>query len=252
MPEQQAPMGNPGDILGWPMLKIEYRTDPKAIAAQLPPGFTPGKSATVFLTVYNFPVLNEPEYGCVINVAADYAGQEGQYALAYAITQEDAIYTSREHWGQPKYLAAISYFRLMDSIVAKVTHAGHTFLEYQGQVASTDGPGDEFELNEWWVKYARDVSMAPEKYDQPPEVLKVYQKYKTAFRQTLKGELVLRESPHDPLAQRLPVKEVTDAYLWTPEFLAREITKVGKLDPKGFWPFANTVGGSRFPAEAAA
>lgn len=252
MAEQQAPMGNPGDILGWPMLKIEYRTEAAAIGKQLPPGFTVGKEPTVFLTVYNFPVLNEPEYGCVIAVAADYQGTEGQYALAYAIDQEDAIYTSREHWGQPKYLADIGYFRLMDSIVAKVTHAGHTFLEYRGQVASTEGPGEEFELNEWWVKYARDVSMAEGQYDQPPEVVKVYQKYRTAFRQTLKGELRLRESPHDPLAQRLPVKKVTDAYLWWPEFLAREITKAGKLDAQKFWPFAQTVGGSRFPAEAPA
>ena len=247
MAEQQPPMGSPGDILNWPMLKIEYRTDKKAIAKLLPPGFTVGKSQTVFLTVYNFPVMNVPEYGCVITVAADYEGVAGEYALAYAIDQEEAVYVSREHWGQPKYLAEINYFRLMDNVIAEVTHAGHTFLEYRGRVASTEGPGEEFELNEWWVKYARDVSMEEGKYDLPPEVVKVYQKYRTAWRQTLEGELILRESAQDPIAQRLPVREVIDAYLWTPEFLDRRITKVGKLDPKGFWPFAQTIGGSRFP-----
>ncbi|MGI9323543.1 MAG: acetoacetate decarboxylase family protein, partial [Pseudomonadales bacterium] len=168
MAEQQAPLGSPGDILNWPMLKIEYRTDAAAIAKLLPPGFTVGKEPIVYLTVYSFPVLNEPEYGCVITVAADYDGVEGQYALSYAIDQEDAIYVSREHWGQPKFLADITYFRLMDNIIARVTHAGHTFLEYTGAVASTEGPGDEFEINEWWVKSARDVSMAEGKFDYPP------------------------------------------------------------------------------------
>lgn len=34
----QAPQGNTGDIINWPMLKIHYRTDPEAIAALLPLG----------------------------------------------------------------------------------------------------------------------------------------------------------------------------------------------------------------------
>ena len=248
MSTSAAPQGNPGDIMNWPMLKIEYRTDSDAIAKLLPPGFSVGKDPVVYLTVYNYPVMDVPEYGAVMAVAADYNGTEGQYALGYAIDQEDAIYPSREHWGQPKYLADISFYRLMGDISAKVTHAGHTFIEFNGAISKTDGPGGEIEINEWWVKSVRAVSMEPMKYDYPPEVVRVYQKYKTAFRQTLKGELILRASDADPLAQRLPVREVLDTYLWTPDFLDRDITKAGQLDPEGFWPFAETVGGTRFPA----
>lgn len=244
----KAPQGNPGDIMNWPMLKIEYRTDSEAIAKLLPPGFTVGKDPKVYLTVYNYPVMDVPEYGCTIMVAADYDGMEGQYALGYAIDQEDAVYPSREHWGQPKYLADIDYFRLMGDITAKVKHAGHTFIEYNGSIAKTDGPGDEFEINEWWIKSVRAVSMEPGKFEFPPQVVRVYQKYKTAFRQSLKGELILRESAADPVAQRLPMREMVDAYLWTPDFLDRSITKAGELDAEGFWPYAETVGGTRFPA----
>ena len=32
MTDAQAPMGAPGCIINWPMLKIHYRTDPEAIA----------------------------------------------------------------------------------------------------------------------------------------------------------------------------------------------------------------------------
>src|SRR5262249_53936266 len=76
-----APKIQPGDIAGWPILKIEYRTDPGRIAALLPPGIEPGKSSIVYVSLYNVPVPDEPEYGCVIGVAADYKGQAGRYTL---------------------------------------------------------------------------------------------------------------------------------------------------------------------------
>ena len=30
-------------------------------------------------------------------------------------------------------------------------------------------------------------------------------------------------------------------------FSAREITRVGPLDPDAFWPYTDTIGGSRWP-----
>ena len=245
-----APQGNPGDILNWPMLKIVYRTDPEAIARLLPPGIEPGEDPKVFLTFYSFPVLNEPELGLVMTAAADFDGIRGEYALGYAIDQEAAVYVSREHWGQPKYLADIRYFRMMNHVEAAVRHAGYTFAQFTGDISGTDEAGEEFETNEWWIKVARSVTMAPNSYDYPPHVVRVYARYRTAFRQSLSGELVLRDAPFDPLARRLPMREQVDAYLWTPEFLAREITLAGELDPDGFWPYANTIGGTRFPMEA--
>ena len=59
--ESGAPQGNPGDIVNWPMLKIVYRTDPEKIAALLPPGIESGANPHVTLTIYNFPVPDEPE-----------------------------------------------------------------------------------------------------------------------------------------------------------------------------------------------
>ena len=241
-----APQGNPGDILNWPMLKIVYRTDEAAVAAVLPPGLTATDEPLVMLTIYNFPVQNEPELGAVMTVRAAYDGIEGDYALGYAIDQEQAVYISREHWGQPKYLADIRYFRLMDHVEALVTHMGCSFIEFSGDVSRTDEPGEEIETNEWWMKYSRGVSMQPGAYDFPPHVVRVYAKYRTAYRQTLTGQLTLRDSAWDPLASVLPVREQIDAYLWWPEFLDRQISLAGPLDPEAFWPFADTIGGTRF------
>ena len=82
---EAGPQTNPGEIIQWPMLKLSYRTYKDCIASLLPPGIEPGEKPHVSITIYNFPVQNEPEYGVVVNVNADYNGTEGEYTLAVGI-----------------------------------------------------------------------------------------------------------------------------------------------------------------------
>ncbi|WP_101757046.1 acetoacetate decarboxylase family protein [Oceanicoccus sp. KOV_DT_Chl] len=245
----ELPQGNPGDCLNWPMLKIKYLTDPENIAKLLPPGIEPGSKPEVTLTVYNFPVNGHPEFGLVTAVAAKHDGKEGEFALGYAIDRESEIFISQEKFGQPKYPAKIDYFRLMDYVEANVTHQNYTFLEFKGQVTETLDPGPEFVVNEFWVKYSRKASYTEPGFDFPPHVVDVYSKYGTALKQKVVGELTLRESPWDPIAQNLPVKSELDAYLWTPIFLDRTVNLGKPLDADAFEPFASTIGNSRWPGE---
>jgi len=243
----QAPQGNPGDILNWPMLKIKYSTDKDNIAALLPPGIEPGDESTVTLTVYNFPVLNEPEYGIVTSVDANFNGIKGEYALGYGIDQEAAIFASQERNGQPKYPCETKYFRLMDYVFAKCSHQGYTFFEFNGKSVGPEACPEPFEHNEWWIKSSRKVGMGEPGYDFPPHVVRVKSQYGTAYQEKVEGELVLRSSPWDPIADLLPVREQITSYLWWPTFLDRSITLEGPLDPEAFTPFADTIGGSRWP-----
>ncbi|MDY0005662.1 MAG: acetoacetate decarboxylase family protein [Spongiibacteraceae bacterium] len=248
-PANGAPQINPGDILNWPILKIKYLTDADKVAALLPPGITPAKEPEVNVRIYNFPVLNEPEYGVVVSVNADYEGTPGEYTLGIGIDQEAAIYGSQERWGQPKYFANTRYFRLGNHVEASVTHQGRTFIEFRGQVTRSVEPPAPYEEHEWWIKCLRSVDPQSRSYDFPPHVVHVYSKYGTAYMEEVDGELVLNPSPWDPLATLLPLRKQLSAHLWTPIFLDRRITLAGKLDPEGFWPFADTIGGSRWPGE---
>ena len=244
-----APMGNPGDILNWPMLKIAYRTDPDKIAALLPPGIEPGAEPNVNLTIYNFPVPDVPEYGIVTSVNADYNGTAGEYTLGYGIDQESAIFISQETNGQPKYPCETQYYRFMNKVVARCTHQGYTFVEFEGESSGEHEPQDEFEQNEWWIKVSRAVSVGgpASGYDFPPHVVHVYSKYGTARRERVEGQLLLRDSPWDPLASKLPMREQLSAHLWWPTFLDRRITLAGPLDPDAFLPYVDTISGSRWP-----
>ncbi len=244
-----GPKTNPGDILGWPFLKIDYPTDADQIAALLPPGIDPSDSANAHLSIYNFPVPDEPEYGIVISVDADYRGQKGIYTLGYAIDQESAVFISRDMNGQPKYPAEIEYFRLGERVHARGTHQRYTFLEFEGKTTGVLENPDPYLENEWWVKVSRAVGGAEKSYDFPPHVVKVATTYQTFFQEKVEGELALRESPWDPIATLLPQRGALTAKLQTAMPTARDITLEGALDPDAFWPHVDTISGSRWPGQ---
>jgi acetoacetate decarboxylase len=243
----EGPKVNPGDILGWPFLKIDYPTDAEGIARLLPPGIEPSDTANVHLSIYNFPVPDEPEYGVVVSVDANYRGEKGIYTLGYAIDQESAVFISRDMNGQPKYPAEITYYRLGDRVSARATHQRYTFLEFEGKTKGVLPNPEPYMEYEWWVKVSRAVGGAEKAYDFPPHVVKVATNYQTFFQEKVEGELLLRESPWDPIATLLPQRGDLSARLQTAMPTSRDITLEGALDPDAFWPHVDTISGSRWP-----
>ncbi len=245
-----GPKINPGDIILWPMLKLDYDTNPKNIRALLPPGIETSDTAQVHLTTYCFPVPDVPEYGVLINVDADYQGEKGFFTIGYGIDQESAVFISRDRNGQPKYPCEIDYYRMLDHVHARCTHQGYTFLEFDGKATDPIDHPPEHTETEWWIKVSPGVGMLPETtYDFPPHVVRVHTKYGTAFNQKVEGQLTLRDSPWDPIAKLLPQESEVSARLWTPSAFERDINLAGKLDGEAFAPFIDTISGSRWPGE---
>ena len=246
--EDTSPKINPGDIILWPMLKLDYDTSPGKIAALLPPGIETGARSQVHLTVYNFPVPDVPEYGILVTVDADYQGEEGFYTLGYGIDQESAIFISRDMNGQPKYPAEIEYYRMGDQVRARCMHQGYTFIEFSGETTGvTTGDYSDWTEHEWWVKVSRAVGGAEKSYDFPPHAVQVKSEYQPLHIESVQGDLLLRDSPWDPIAEALPVRGEVSARLQTAMPTLREITLEGPLDPDAYWPFSDTIGGSRWP-----
>jgi acetoacetate decarboxylase len=243
-------MTRPGEIGGWPLLQLVYRTDPDRIADLLPPGLEPWGEPTVHVNIYNVPVNREPEYGVSTKVPARYQGIDGYYGIGLGIDQEAAIFISQEINGQPKFPCSIRYFRFGDAIEARCTHQGYTFLEFRGDVT---GPvpltGEDVEQNEWWIKVSRAVGMVEKSYDFEPHVVRVRSVSEVVHAEAVDGDLVLRDSPWDPYTELLPMREQLSAQLVTSASKSREITLAGALDPIAFWPYADVIGGSRWPGE---
>lgn len=247
--DEDGPASNPGELANWPMLKVAYRTDKDRIAAILPPGLEPDDSSLVLITFYNVPIQDAPEYGIAMNVAANYKGLAGEYTLGIGINQETVIFPSKERWGQPKFHADTQYWRNGNVVEARTTHYGHTFAEFTGRSVGAQDPLPDADQREFWVKYMRDVDLTPGKFDFNPHFVNVYSRFGTAHLEKVEGELVLRESKWDPIATLLPMREQVSAHLWTPTFLDRKITLGDPIDPDKFWPYADTIGGARWPGE---
>jgi acetoacetate decarboxylase len=242
-----GPQIDGGEISNWPILKIDYRTDKARIASLLPPGIDPGREPNVHLSIYQVAVPDVPEYGIFITVDADYRGVQGVYTLGYGIDQESAIFISRDMNGQPKFPCQTDYYRFGNAVTARCTHQGYSFVEFEGKVAETLPIPANHEENEWWIKVSRAVGGVEKAYDFPPHVVRVKSSYATAHVEKVEGQLTLLPSKWDPIATLLPMREYVGARLWWPKFLGRAITLEGRLDPDAYWPFVDTIGGSRWP-----
>jgi acetoacetate decarboxylase len=249
MTDTDPPMSRPGEIAGWPKLVITYTSEPANIAELVPPGIEP-LDPTVTVAFYCVPVLGEPEYGVSVKVPAAWNGVEGHYSLGLGIDQEAAVHISGETNGQPKFLCDIVYFRLGDTVTARATHQGYTFVELSGRVTGEAEPRvGEFTEHEWWTKYSRAIGGASGAYDFAPHVVDVATTFEQRHVENVDGAVVLRDSPWDPIARHLPVVQAGPVQLVTHRPKARVITNAGPLDPDAFWPFVDVIGGSRWPGD---
>lgn len=247
MPEETLTPG--GEVAGWPKLVVTYETEPGCVQALLPPGLEPSGS-TVTVGFYCVPVLDEPEYGVSVKVPARWQGVDGTYSLGLGIDQEAAVHISAETNGQPKFLCDVDLFRLGDVVTARASHQGYTFVEISGRTAGPQvAQSGETTEHEWWTKYSRAIGGEAGAYDLPPVVVDVKTTFQGGWTQDVQGELVLRDSPWDPIAHLLPMAAPATARLVQQRPTAREITNAGPLDPEAFWPFADVIGGSRWPGE---
>ena len=237
----------PGEVAGRPKLVVRYRTDADAVAALLPPGFVPGTDPVVTVGFYCVPVHGEPEHGVSVRIPASFDGVEGQYSLGIGIDQESAIAISQERNGQPKFPCSVRFFQLGEVVEASATHQGHTFASFRGVLGAVGaGVGEAFDDSEWWIKQSRAVG-GGRAWDLEPRVVRVRMVGEVAAAQAVEGALLLRSSPWDPIADLLPLREQLSAELVANRISSREISVAGPLDPEAFWPFADTIGGSRWP-----
>ena len=244
-----APQINPGDIANWPLLKVVYRTDPDKIADLLPPGIEPGADPHVHVNIYNVPVKGEPEYGVSTKVVANYEGTPGYYGIGLGIDQESAIFISQELNGQPKFPCSIVYFRRDD--------VGRSALHAPGlHVPRVPRPGDRRRRRRpCRLRRARLVDQVVACGRRCREELRL-----PAARRR-RGVGVSRPSAGRSSTGRsccatargtrtrplLPMREQVSANLVWSASKSRGITLAGPLDPIAFWPYADTIGGSRWP-----
>jgi acetoacetate decarboxylase len=187
-----------------------FETDPDAIAAVLPPPLEPPPDplARVTIATVDMGRAGLPVFGAAtFAVMARHEGTDGDYALVMPMSTEQSVIGGRETFGEPKKIGEIRLDRDGDRITGKVTRLGTTFIEVTGTVGETLPNPPDGRRTSFYFKFLP----APDGkgFDAEPSLVYCYRDETTRTLERVDGEVLLRESRFDPVAD-IPVRAIRD------------------------------------------
>jgi acetoacetate decarboxylase len=191
-------------------LRAVYETDPARAAAVTPRPLVASPKGEVCVTFSHVAMHVRPgltiEIGSgVFGVRASCDGVEGVYLLTMPMTAEQAVLGGRDTFGEPKKLAQIEFERAGDEVSARAKRMGIAYLELRGTLRE---PLPAREFSEYGYCYkALPSCEKPGAFDADPLLVRLEWRHRHSSVARVEGEVVLRESPFDPVAD-LPVKRL--------------------------------------------
>jgi acetoacetate decarboxylase len=185
-----------------------YETDPEVIAAVLPRPLTPGAEPFVRVTLTTVEMPGGYTFGAgYYAVRAAHEGTEGEYPLLMPMTTEQATVGGRETFGEPKKIGEVRATRDGDAVEGLMARMGFTLVEIRGRVVETLPVPPERTKTDFYFKFLP----APDGdgFDNDPALVYCHKQEKTRLLARVEGDLVLKDSPLDPIAD-IPVRRVID------------------------------------------
>ena len=184
-----------------------YETDPDVVAAVLPPPLQPDGEPLATISVAYIGRSNalQPFGATGLAVRARYENLQGNYALTMPMSTDSAVIFGRELYGEPKKVAEIAVTRNGDEVIGTCTRHGITYVELRGTITEDLPTGESPETSQFYFKYMP----APDGngFDNDPVLVRVRHSGRTRYTARLDGEVILRESPHDPVVD-IPVRRL--------------------------------------------
>ncbi|MEV6396294.1 acetoacetate decarboxylase family protein [Streptomyces sp. NPDC051907] len=184
-----------------------WESDPDAVAAVLPPPLGPGERPLVRAGISRVDLAGYPLGAGSVAVSAVHDGVAGWYPLVMPMTHERALTGGREVFGEPKKLGEVSVER--DGLVVKAFLARHgiAFVEVRGAVAGPLPLPEPAEKTDFYFKFLPAVD--GQGFDADPVLVHCVRKEKVRRLEKVTGDVVLRESMYDPVAD-LPVRRLVE------------------------------------------
>jgi acetoacetate decarboxylase len=190
-------------------IRAVYETDPAIAAAVIPPPLELARPE-ICVTCSHVAMHLSPETtfeigSMIFGVRAHYQGAEGIYLITMPMTAEAAVVGGRETYGEPKKIAQIDFEWDGDRAAAKVSRMGITYLEMRGTRTQSLGPRE-------LVEHAYCFKAFPscergKAFDNDPLLVRLEWRHKHDAVRRMEGEIVLTDSPLDPVAD-IPVRRL--------------------------------------------
>ena len=185
-----------------------YETDPEVIAAVLPRPLVPPAEPLVRITITTVEMPGGYAFGAgYIAVRAAHDGIEGEYPLLMPMTTEQATVGGRETFGEPKKIGEVRATRDGDAVEGVIARMGFTLVEIRGRVVETLPVPPERTKTDFYFKFLP----APDGvgFDNDPALVYCHKREKARLLERVDGDLVLKDSPLDPIAD-IPVQRIVD------------------------------------------
>ncbi|MFG2006406.1 acetoacetate decarboxylase family protein [Spirillospora sp. NPDC048911] len=188
-----------------------WETDPDAVAQVLPPPLKPAGRSLARATISRVELPGGHVLGAgSVAVRAVHDGREGDYPLVMPMTTERALIGGREVFGEPKKLGEVVVRRDGDRVSAELARHGVSFVVVAGEVTEELPLPGPHENLDFYFKFLP----APDGdgLDGDAALVHCTRRGRTRSLHRVAGEVVLNESPYDPVAD-LPVRRLVEITL---------------------------------------
>jgi acetoacetate decarboxylase len=223
-----------GDQMVAKNLVVLYESDPDLIASVLPRPLVPSDPIVrVTLAQVDMPGAEEPLGAGTFAVRCRHDDTDGFYDLLMIMNREAAVVGGRETFGEPKKLGHASLRNDGRTVSGVMGRQGVDLVEITGHVTEDLAPEPYNERYAFYFKFLLDP--AGGRFDGDPELVHVRRGQQDLVRQRIDGELTLRESRFDPIAD-LPVRRLLST-VWTESYQTQSGAIVGHVPAEWVWPF---------------
>jgi acetoacetate decarboxylase len=222
----------------WATIEAVYETDPDIVAAILPPPLEP--SATGPLVRVNISVMEMGSFrmgAATFNLKGRHRDVEGEYTLCLPMTTEQAVIGGREIFGEPKKIADIAVERDGYAVVGTVTRMGVTYLELRGNVVEQLVPPPPREQIRFFFKFLLSPDGSGGGFDAEPTLVYGHADEVAETSERVEGEVVLRESQFDPVADVVVKRLLSMEYTMRAGGMWAEV--VEKVPAADFLPYVH-------------
>ncbi len=216
-------------------LTVSFETTPEAVRALLPPPLesTPEALGSAWVGEIGNSNCVGPFMGAALYVRARYEEIVGDYCVTMPMSTDVALVFGRELYGEPKKLASIVFERQGEHVWGSAERHNIRFLSLRGRMEGS-GPTGKHASSAFHFKYL--PSPDGTGFDHAPVLVHVTGESTIQAAERGKGELVFRDSPHDPVSD-IPVTQVIDAtYTEGVTYTKGRVLTV--VEPRAFLPYA--------------
>lgn len=209
---RQAQQARPQAVLNNTVRSVRaiYETDPEIAAALLPRPLKPFERPEIFVQFAHVAMhVSEEETvtigAATIAVRCYYRDRLGGYVLAMPMEGEFVVISGREVFGEPKKIGAVEFQVNGDQFKVSVSRHDIAFLEIQGRIGEPTGPAQYTE--HFYCHKALPAIDRSLNFDGDVFLTQLNWKRDYTNVSRCDGDIILRESPYDPLID-VPVRRI--------------------------------------------